>query len=792
MMKRFKALSLLLIGGFLAFGTTTFNENDSNIKSLAASDNDIFKRISAVSDLADGDEIIFVNQAETYACGTTQNTNNRTPESIKTANNSYTYSSDDNIQTFIVKKNGSNFGFHTGSGYIYSASSSKNYLNTNTTALTTAPSGTSAWTMTVSSNVFTIKNSSNTSYYLAFNSTSYFSQYSSGQSKPYIYKKQSISLKSIAISGTPTKTTYQAGEELDPTGLVVKGTYSDESEKTITTGIEWTLDPETLSVGDTSCDVMASVGEVVSEIYTVTGLTVTEPLILESIAVSGTPSTTSYIDGQTFNTAGLTATATYTNKTTADVTADAAWTVSPNILTTGTTKVNVVASLNEINSPSYEVSGLTVVDNYVKTLSWTNRGTVETFAGKKISDLSFLGSWTFKAYWADETETSPTFGTGEDNVHISLYAESSPDSENIPLSSDYQFKLEDNGKYIIACYKNKFSTLNKKIGVIQNVNSIIGVSSEISSFKWTASQNDNVYKGSGNITAGDYTFSVERTGSYESWQGGSGVSNGYHKIGTSGSPTHNLTLTSTTSISNMSKIIFWIGYYTNPTDITIKVGESTITSAKTLTKSGISEQIVSFDNDYSGILTIVISSTTGRSLFKSFEVGYKGTEELANKNYNAQKAALDFATQFKNNINGLCEGGMNSTKWATVKGYYDTYITNSTNLSDSDKAVAIKLLKFANTTAYSGGSYTDPDRDIIQEFATSYEWIVNNYGSSKLGADCDFAKRFGSDVPTGANAIKLFGSTNQNTIIAVISGIAILGATSFGVLLILKRKKKEN
>lgn len=152
---------------------------------------DVFTRISAVGDLADGDEIIFVNQAETYACGTTQNTNNRTPVSITTSNNSYTYASSENVQVFVVKKNSSGqFGFHTGSGYIYSASSSNNYLNTNTTSASTAPSGTSAWNLSVSNDVFTITNVTNTSYYIAFNSTNYFSQYKSDMIKPYIYKKE--------------------------------------------------------------------------------------------------------------------------------------------------------------------------------------------------------------------------------------------------------------------------------------------------------------------------------------------------------------------------------------------------------------------------------------------------------------------------------------------------------------------------------------------------------------------------------------------------------------------------
>ena len=166
--------------------------NNRTVKKVEALANgDVFERISNVSDLSDGDEIIFVNQAETYACGTTQNTNNRTPVEIDVEDHTYTYSSSDSVQVFVVKINEDDFGFHTGSGYIYSASSSNNNLKTNSTASSTSPDGTFAWNLTASSNVFDIVNKTNTDYYLAFNGTSYFSQYKKDQIKPYIFKKTS-------------------------------------------------------------------------------------------------------------------------------------------------------------------------------------------------------------------------------------------------------------------------------------------------------------------------------------------------------------------------------------------------------------------------------------------------------------------------------------------------------------------------------------------------------------------------------------------------------------------------
>lgn len=81
-------------------------------------------------------------------------------------------------------------------------------------------------------------------------------------------------LTSLSISGEPTKKVYNAGEALDPTGLVVTGTYDDATTAKISSGITWTMNPETLSTDNTTCTVTAMVGGVTSGSYEVTGLTV--------------------------------------------------------------------------------------------------------------------------------------------------------------------------------------------------------------------------------------------------------------------------------------------------------------------------------------------------------------------------------------------------------------------------------------------------------------------------------------------------------------------------------------
>lgn len=104
----------------------------------------------------------------------------------------------------------------------------------------------------------------------------------------------SKTLSSVAVSGTPTKTTYFDGDKFDPAGLVVTGTYSDSNTETITSGITWNVTPETLTTGTTSVSVTATVGEITSASYTVNGLTVNKyPYIKDKLtqAVTGVTGT---------------------------------------------------------------------------------------------------------------------------------------------------------------------------------------------------------------------------------------------------------------------------------------------------------------------------------------------------------------------------------------------------------------------------------------------------------------------------------------------------------------------
>lgn len=133
------------------------------------------------------------------------------------------------------------------------------------------------WTFTESDGLINMKTND---YCLMKNSSTSlnFGSYASAQKNVWLQEVSNEPdpiLQSIAISGTPTKTTYYEGQQFDPTGLIVTATYDKGDPKPITSGITWSFSPtQTLVAGQTSIEVKASYNEKESASYTVSGLTV--------------------------------------------------------------------------------------------------------------------------------------------------------------------------------------------------------------------------------------------------------------------------------------------------------------------------------------------------------------------------------------------------------------------------------------------------------------------------------------------------------------------------------------
>ena len=150
-----------------------------------------FTKVTDASVLKAGDKVIFVNEGteKVVAMSTTQNTNNRGTTTCTTIDGAILETGDIQVVTLedAVTKTRSvkGFAFNTGKGYLYSASSSSNYLRTQATN-----DNNGIWTISIdeSGNATIKSNGTNTNNLLQYNSGSkIFSSYAKAQQSVQLY-----------------------------------------------------------------------------------------------------------------------------------------------------------------------------------------------------------------------------------------------------------------------------------------------------------------------------------------------------------------------------------------------------------------------------------------------------------------------------------------------------------------------------------------------------------------------------------------------------------------------------
>lgn len=207
-----------------------------------------------------GDEVVLVCEnanMEMSSISTTSTKYGIGTEFVDSPSGTYT-------MTVVAGSETGSFSFKNGSNYL--RWNSGNSLD----AAATSEVKNSSWTISFDGNGnATILNCNDETRQILWNKSSPRFACYAGQSvgnsyyAVQFYKKQSTPTKelvSLAISGTPTKTEYETGEEFDPAGLVVTGTYDDESTADLTNAAEWTFDPATFtSTSQNSVSVTATV-----------------------------------------------------------------------------------------------------------------------------------------------------------------------------------------------------------------------------------------------------------------------------------------------------------------------------------------------------------------------------------------------------------------------------------------------------------------------------------------------------------------------------------------------------
>lgn len=128
-------------------------------------------------------------------------------------------------------------------------------------------------------------------------------------------------LSSIAVTSAPAKLTYVTGEELDLTGLVVTGTYSDGTTADVTADAYVFGTVDMTAAGEKTVTLAVSDGSIVFK----TSFTVTveqaaaEGLTLEKIEITQAPDKTEYLLSQELDLDGMVVTATFSDGSTQEL-----------------------------------------------------------------------------------------------------------------------------------------------------------------------------------------------------------------------------------------------------------------------------------------------------------------------------------------------------------------------------------------------------------------------------------------------------------------------------------------
>ena len=168
--------------------------------------------VTDASTLAAGDKILIAyvndNDNSRYVLSTTQNTNNRAATTDVTLNADGTLTPDDAAQVITLEKDGTNYLFNVGNGYLYAASSGSNWLRTEETADANAKA-----TINISSGnasiTFQGTNTRNVIRYNPNNSSPIFSCYASTNttgSLPQIYREVSVTIPTITLANNSDNT----------------------------------------------------------------------------------------------------------------------------------------------------------------------------------------------------------------------------------------------------------------------------------------------------------------------------------------------------------------------------------------------------------------------------------------------------------------------------------------------------------------------------------------------------------------------------------------------------------
>lgn len=214
-----------------------------NMEGIALEGPDYWTLVTNADELTAGDLVIIAAKDYNVAMSTTQNSNNRGQAGISKSDDKTTATIGEGVQIFTVEDgvNAGTLAFNTGSGYIYAASTSKNYLRTQTNLDANA-----SWRLTFDAGYAKlVAQGTNTRATMQYNqSSSLFACYSSASQKQIAlyYKKASTAPtfevldSTVEVNDLATSAEFTVKGNVAWTATITEGAATFDNGSTTMTG----------------------------------------------------------------------------------------------------------------------------------------------------------------------------------------------------------------------------------------------------------------------------------------------------------------------------------------------------------------------------------------------------------------------------------------------------------------------------------------------------------------------------------------------------------------------------
>ena len=227
----------------------------------------------------------------------------------------------------------------------------------------------------------------------------------------------------IEFTSPPTKTTYNAGENIDLTGIVVTATFSDGSTQDVTSECTFTPSSGTV-VYENTTKITANWTWENTITYT-TNQSITVKRVLTGIAITTAPTKTTYYKGDSLDLTGMAVTATFSSGATEAVTSGCSFSPASGSALSSYGTVTITASYTENGVTKTATTSVTVT---VKTVAFNDSATdqeiIDMLDAHEQGIINITDYWTVNDTRTASISSIAATGVGESHaaqqVHVVL------------------------------------------------------------------------------------------------------------------------------------------------------------------------------------------------------------------------------------------------------------------------------------------------------------------------------------------------------------------------------------